>query len=301
MLYTVAGECAVVVRDSPFGRAAIVQAGGVNSVQIVIAKCEGVVVQSSTQGHDSNSVIADSNLITSSDVDGSEEVAGGSNTQSLVTTDDDVLLAGNELIGSIHLNERHGLKGLGSDFLGVGSADNLALSIAQNGLGIEGGRLINHDGRSVVGEVLAIVAVLDSSTSGSTGQGNREVLLKGGAILRIKHGCIYIDNGRLIGILKSDGHLRQEFRPCFSGFTRGVIALIGRLVGSKEIGATIRTNNCFNVQKQITTTVNERLVKCNGPFAQGAVFHNCFSLDCGISLDGHRCARIFRSVGIQIL
>ena len=230
MLYTVAFKCAIVVRDSPFGSGAKVQASGVYSVQIGVAQCEGIVAQSSAQGHDSDIVIADCNLVTASDVDGAEEVAGGSNTQSLVTTDDDVLLAGNELIGSSHLNEGHGLKGLGSGFLGVSSTDSLALNITQNGLGIDGARLINHNGSSVVGKVLAIHAVLNVSTSGSAAQGNREVLLKGGAILRSKHWSIYSYNRRLVAILKSDGHLRQEFRSCFSAiFTRDVIALIGVL------------------------------------------------------------------------
>ena len=70
MLYTVAVKRTIIVRDSPFCRGAEVQVSGVGSVQIIIAKCEGVVTQGPTQGHDSNTIIANCNLVTASDVDG---------------------------------------------------------------------------------------------------------------------------------------------------------------------------------------------------------------------------------------
>ena len=192
--------------------------------------------------------------------------------------------------------------GLRSGLLGVGCLNNLALVGAQDSLGIDSSGLINRDGLSIVGEVLAIVAVLNGSTSGSASQGNRKVLLKGSAILRIKDRSIYIDNRSLTAILKSESYLGQEFRSCFASVSiRGVEALIGRLSGTIEISSTIRTNCCFNIHKQITTIVNERLVKCDGPFAQRAIFHNFYSFDCGITLDGYRCALILRRVGSQIL
>ena len=176
MLYTVAGECAVVVRDSPFGRTAIVQAGGVNSVQIGIAKCEGVVAQSSAQGHDSNTVIADCNLITSSNVDRSEEVAGGSNTQSLVATDDDVLLAGNELIGSIHLNEGRTLDRHGNVDRVSGAGDSTIGHAFLHGDGLDGHGLANSDSLAVNGALGGglgtIGGVVDGSTLGLTSDGH---------------------------------------------------------------------------------------------------------------------------------
>ena len=114
--------------------------------------------------------------------------------------------------------------------------NNRALVGAQNGLGIDGRGLTNYDGSVVVGEVLAIVAVLDVSTSGSASQGNREVLLKGSAILRIKHGSIYIDNRSLTALNIGEGYFRQEI-DCLIGvaFT-GVIALIAALSSTIEIG-----------------------------------------------------------------
>ena len=73
-------------------------------MQIIIAKCKSIVTQSASQGHDSN-ILAYFYLVTSSYANGSKEVASWCTSHSLVTTNDDVLLASNKLISTCHLNK----------------------------------------------------------------------------------------------------------------------------------------------------------------------------------------------------